>query len=123
MTSIMTPTSAVFDKTTFLKRMMNDWDLCLEVLEDFLADLPFQLERLEQAFAQGDLPALAQRAHTIKGASSNVSALVLQQSAATLELAARNGDLDKTGVCLTSLLEAAQKTESTLASVRHSSHP
>lgn len=106
----------LFERATFLKRMMDDWDLCVEVLGDFLDDLPVQLEGLVQAIAQGDLPEAAHRAHTIKGASASVSAERLREAASALEVVVKAGALDQAQSILSSLLRTARLTDSAIKS-------
>jgi HPt (histidine-containing phosphotransfer) domain-containing protein len=105
---------ALFERATFLKRMMDDWDLCIEVLGDFLNDLPVQLEGLSQAIAQGDFLEAANRAHTIKGACASVSAEGLRDAASAMEVALKAGDLEQSKATLSSLLRTARLTDTAI---------
>jgi len=95
----------VFDRATFLDRLMADEDLVREITEVFLADLPGQLEGLAAAVGSGDCLLAGQLAHGIKGASANVGGEALRETAFELEKAGKAGDL----VALKTLLPEMQK--------------
>ncbi|HEY9762155.1 MAG TPA: Hpt domain-containing protein [Trichocoleus sp.] len=62
-----------------------------ELLQLFLEDSLEQMNYLQQAWDQENLPNIRQIAHHIKGASANVGATQISQSAAQIEIAARDG--------------------------------
>lgn len=76
--------------------------LGLEALAALLAvhreQLQQHTESLEQAFEQGDLAALAARAHRLKGESGSLGGRRLADSARRLELAARDERHDEAAV-------------------------
>jgi signal transduction histidine kinase/PleD family two-component response regulator/HPt (histidine-containing phosphotransfer) domain-containing protein len=87
--------ASVFDRTALLNRVGGDKDFCQEIIGMFLQDVPRQIECLENTISKKD-PALVDRqAHTLKGASGNVSAVSLQNAAMQLEVAGKNGDLSR----------------------------
>lgn len=116
----MSVETAIFDRTSFLKRMLGDWDLCLEIIGDFLDDLPNQLQELYKGAAQGDLVTVARRAHTIKGASSNVSAEALRAAAIALELAATEGNTEQLPPLLKRLRAEAENIRQVMEAARAS---
>lgn len=61
-----------------------------ELLQIYLQDVLHQLQRLQQATADGKLPLVREIAHHIKGASANVGAFSISSLAATIEDAAKN---------------------------------
>jgi two-component system, sensor histidine kinase and response regulator len=89
---------AAWNPEDLLRRLMDDKDLAAQVVERFRADLPSQMEELEQAWQQRDLEALARHAHTLKGSGANLSAEPLIAAAKALQQAARGEagtDLDQ----------------------------
>jgi HPt (histidine-containing phosphotransfer) domain-containing protein len=53
------------------------------------------MEALQTAIAQGDGEQLRIQAHTIKGAAANISARRMRETAAAMELHAREGRIDE----------------------------
>ena len=78
------------DKTAALHGLDNDEELLLAMIAAFLDEAPVQLAELEQAQALGDLTALANAAHSLKGALSYLRAERARDCAAQLESAARH---------------------------------
>lgn len=74
-----------------LARAGDDVDFFKELLELFLDDVPQRMENLSASLTAGELEESAGVAHSIKGASANLSAKPIQQVAAQLEQAARQG--------------------------------
>lgn len=60
----------------------------------FVDQLEGELAGLRAAQAAQDWPGLYRRAHALKGSSGNMGATALSESAARLERAAREGDLE-----------------------------
>ncbi len=94
------PPPPVFDHAALVERVMGDEDLANEVIEEFLKDIPRQIELLEGSLRDGDAARAERRAHSIKGAAANVSAEALRATALELEQAGKAGDLAavKTGL-------------------------
>jgi PAS domain S-box-containing protein len=84
----------VFDRTMMLARFMDDAELAQTVIDGFLADIPVQIDKLGKALAQADMEGAARQAHTIKGASANVSGEIVRAVAAEMEKEAGGGNLD-----------------------------
>ncbi len=72
-----------------LDRLGGDQELFGEVCGLLLEDAPIRLEELARVVAARDLPGIAAAAHTIKGASANLSAAEMTEAARELEMAAR----------------------------------
>ena len=87
--------SPVFDRDGLFNRMLNDINLVNEVVTTFLEDAPLQLKTLNNAVNRGDANAVQRTAHTIGGASGNISARALRQVASEMELAGRESDLGR----------------------------
>lgn len=76
---------ADWDQPSALNRMGGEIDDLLTLINLYIIDMPSQIEKLQQAFAQNDLDAARRTAHTIKGVAANLSALKLQNLAEALE--------------------------------------
>ncbi|AHF03972.1 histidine kinase [Marichromatium purpuratum 984] len=85
----------VFVAAELLERMMHDREILLEVIPQFLSDLPERITELGTALDAGDLSEAAFKAHSIKGMASNLSAPLLEQQALTLEQQARGDALEQ----------------------------
>lgn len=76
-----------------LERVQNDRELLLELFDIFLDDCPGKIKALKEAVAKKDLTALKAVAHSLKGASGNISAKKLYQAFLQIEQMAKNNDL------------------------------
>ena len=83
----------VFDYEDFLHRIDGDVDLLKEVIEIFLEDTPALLEELYTAIKQGDAKAVERAAHTLKGATANISAKRLHSLTQQVQRSAKNNDI------------------------------
>jgi len=86
------PEPSVWDRDTFLQRLLNDESLATEVLSAFLSDIPKKTELLESAFATDDRAAASDLSHAIKGAASAVGADALRNVALAMEHALEEND-------------------------------
>jgi HPt (histidine-containing phosphotransfer) domain-containing protein len=86
--------SLVFNKAAFLHRFMGDEDVARLIIEVFQKDLPEQIQVMKDFLASGDAAGVQLQAHSIKGASANVSGDVLFALAYELEKCAKAGNLD-----------------------------
>ena len=62
-----------------------DWQFQEELLQAYLEDMEILQEKLHSAIASQDFTAIRSHAHTIKGASSNIGCLFVEEIASTLE--------------------------------------
>ena len=83
---------AVWDATATLDNLGGDSAFLDEIIALFLIEAPKQLGELSRVQAEGDLPALARVAHTIKGTVSCYFAAYAKDCASVLEQAARSGE-------------------------------
>ena len=95
----------VFDKKEALERLGGDEELFQEVSSIFLDDAPKQIEKMQKQLRENDLFGLERQAHSLKGAAMYIGENALQNGALAIELAARNGEVDK----VRSLVEQIQK--------------
>ena len=85
----------VIELKNVLRRLQGDKQLLAEIVEIFLADAPKRFKKVEQLMDQGDLDELADAAHALKGAASNIGAGKLWKSFCEMEVAAKEKDLDE----------------------------
>jgi CheY-like chemotaxis protein/HPt (histidine-containing phosphotransfer) domain-containing protein len=95
-----------------LDRVGGDRRLLAELCEMFHEHRPRWVERIREALAKRNAPALEQTAHTVKGAVGNFAAELAVQAAEQLEHAARAGDFSRasgaSGALETELAQLAQ---------------
>ncbi|MGZ5075427.1 MAG: response regulator [Methylobacter sp.] len=80
----------LWDRSTALKRLDNDHDLLIEMIDLFLEEVPVTVAELDAALSRTDLTALADAAHAIKGMAGHFCAGKIISLAADLEHAARS---------------------------------
>jgi len=90
-------TDSIFDWDGLLHRLMGDEDLAKEIIDDFLKQIPDNIFAVKKALNKKDLLLVQREAHIIKGASGNVGALTLQETAEQIEIASEKKDLVKAG--------------------------
>jgi two-component system sensor histidine kinase/response regulator len=83
---------AIFDEAELMRRLLDDRDLVNLIMGAFIEDIPLQLARLKQFMLDGNAEGVTRQAHTIKGASANLSALALSHAAARVEELSKNGE-------------------------------
>ena len=71
-----------------------DLDFERELLQAFVIDIETRIHNLQAAIANQDATAVLHEAHQIKGASSNISAVEMQQLSARLEEDAKENALE-----------------------------
>jgi two-component system sensor histidine kinase/response regulator len=91
------------DVADALARVGGDKDFLRELLIIFEEDLATRIAALRKAVAGGDLKAVEQLGHAIKGSSANLSLPLIRDRAAAIELAGKNGDAAKALTSLDSL--------------------
>lgn len=80
------------DVADALARVGDDREFLKELLDIYAEDLAARVAGLRGALARGDLKAVEQLGHAIKGSSANLSLPPLRDRAAAIELAGRAGD-------------------------------
>ena len=83
----------IFDRSAFMRRVMNDEHLARTILERFLADSPTQIAMLKSCVLSGDARGVEELGHKLKGAASVVGGETLRKVAAAMELSGRSGDM------------------------------
>jgi HPt (histidine-containing phosphotransfer) domain-containing protein len=88
-------TARVFNRASFLTRVMNDEELLNTVCAAFLTDMPAQVAALTDLVSHRETRRAGEQAHKIKGAAANVGGEALRNVAAAMEIAGREGDQAK----------------------------
>ncbi len=78
----------VFDREEFLERTMGDELFLKEIMDDFFSDIGGRLKFLKEGVDLKDLDIVKSQAHSIKGASGNVTASMLETLMEKIEVAA-----------------------------------
>lgn len=108
----------LFDLAEFKERVQDDIALLLELLDIFAADYQVKRQSLQEAVDKGDCEELKSVAHSLKGASGNISAKSLRAVFVKLEEAAKSGDLSQAGSLLKQLDEVYASLSAKLAEVK-----
>jgi PAS domain S-box-containing protein len=101
---VVSPEGVAFDREDLLDRVSRDRDLAREIIDLFLANGPLLLTSIRESLENHDFKAAAFHAHTLKGASGNISAPTLQDLAKRLEAAGKAEDQETA----TSLLQVVE---------------
>ncbi len=104
-------------------RCLNQPKLVSTVLHAFSESLRRNAQTLTDAQRAGDLAAVAQWAHTIKGSALNVAAKPLATVVTDLELAARNGDAKRSAELSDAFTQLVQPTLDAAAAMLQAATP
>jgi HPt (histidine-containing phosphotransfer) domain-containing protein len=88
------PPGIVFDRATFLDRLVGDEALAARITEGFLNDIPAQMERLKEHAAAGRVQDACALAHKIKGAAGTVGGQCMMAVALDIEQAAKADQIE-----------------------------
>ena len=91
------------DLDEVLERVQNDRDLLLELIQIFLDDCAQKIGILKTAVEMKNFQQAREIAHSLKGASANISAKKVSAVFSTLEQMAKNNDLADADVLLAQL--------------------
>jgi PAS domain S-box-containing protein len=83
----------VFNLKDALERAMDDKSFLKMILEEFIRGLPLHIDSIKEAVLKKDKYALIRTAHSLKGSSSNVGAVMISSTASELETAGTNDNL------------------------------
>ena len=93
----------VFDRDELLERLGGRDEMLGRFIEMFDRNVAGYMEALDAAIERGDTEQVRIQSHTIKGASANISARRMRETAAAMEIHAREGRLDDAAVLLQKL--------------------
>jgi CheY-like chemotaxis protein/HPt (histidine-containing phosphotransfer) domain-containing protein len=85
----------VFNMAEFVRRNLGDLELSRDVAAIFLQHGPKYLRDICTAVSAGDSIALLRSAHKLKGAAANLTLVRLRDSTASIEAAARTGNIEQ----------------------------
>jgi len=96
-------TLEIFDMAEFVRRNLGDIELSRDVAAVFMQHGPEYLRAICSAVSAGDSDALIQSAHKLKGVAANLALVRLRESAASIEAAARTGNIEQAACLVTEL--------------------
>ena len=108
----------LFDLNEFKERVQDDTELLLELLDIFCADYELKRQSLQQAIDKGDCDEVKSVAHSLKGASGNISAKSMREIFVQIEEAAKAGDVSGAPVLLGKLDEIYVQLSKRMAEVK-----
>ena len=106
------------DLPTGLPRVANNKKLYKRLLLQMADNAPSFREKITAAIMTGDMDAVRENAHSLKGASGNLSVTKVYEYSEALEAAARTGDFPRVITALESLERALDAYEAAVASLR-----
>jgi len=83
----------VFDRRSFVERLMDDEEFALEIVQEYISDSPVQMGMLKESLRTNDAKATERIAHSIKGVAATLCAERVRAVALDIEKAAHVGDL------------------------------
>jgi two-component system, sensor histidine kinase and response regulator len=89
------PIDDIFDKNSFLERLLGDEDLAKEIIEGFIEDSLCQIGMIKEALDNRNTEVIHRQAHALKGAAANISATALKELLYQIEIAGETKDLTK----------------------------
>ena len=110
-------------RATLLERVGGDFELLREIVALFAEDAPRQLEAMRKAIAAGDAKALADAAHTLKGAAANFDPGEAAGLALRLERLGRAGTLEGAAELCDALAKATRDLATELAELCEEPRP
>ncbi|MEI6206206.1 MAG: response regulator [Desulfuromonadales bacterium] len=104
------PGPCFFDEAQLLENFDGDKDFAISILNDGLAEIPIELNSVQELCKGEDVPTLRITAHTLKGMAANLCAPALRDAAYKVETAAKNDDLEAARGALPELERTALMT-------------
>jgi two-component system, sensor histidine kinase and response regulator len=109
------PTLPVFDKDEALHRVGGEADVLADLVTLFSQECPKQIDRIEQAHKEGDLPGVARAAHALKSSVAIFAAPAAHAAALRLETMGRDGDASEFPAAWASLHREIERLKAALA--------
>lgn len=103
--------NSAFSSEELLKRVGDDKELAEEILGAYLELLPTLISKIETGIKNKDSQLIFKTAHTLNGASANVSALGIRKLALEIEVSGKKGNVDFASVLFERLRSAAETTK------------
>ncbi len=89
----MTPELAVFDRAAFMERIGDDEELLIELIGDFLQQIPAWHDDIRSKIEKDDADGLRRAAHAMKGAALSMAIDRVAHAAKALEEAGVSGEI------------------------------
>jgi HPt (histidine-containing phosphotransfer) domain-containing protein len=115
--------SLAYSRKELLESVDGDEEVAQEVITIYLNSAPFMLRAISGALDQNDAAAVADAAHSLKGALIMLRAHPAAAVAKEIEMASRRGDLTAARVKLPVLKVEAQRLDSALLAYSNSPGP
>ena len=93
----------IIDLQEVLDRVQDDKELLLELLDIFQEDFVGKRQYLTEAVKNNDIQKIKELAHSLKGASGNISAKPMHANCLKIEQMARDNDISQIGLMLAEL--------------------
>lgn len=87
--------SEIIDLPDFMERVQDDKELLLELLDIFQEDFVNKRQMLDEAVKSSDITKIKEVAHSLKGASGNISAKEMHANFLKIEHAAKSNDVNQ----------------------------
>ncbi|MBP6342501.1 MAG: Hpt domain-containing protein [Candidatus Omnitrophica bacterium] len=87
--------SEIIDLPDFMERVQDDKELLLELLDIFQEDFIGKRQLLDEAIKTSDITKIKEVAHSLKGASGNISAKTMHANFLKIEHAAKTDDVNQ----------------------------
>ena len=85
----------IIDLKDFMERVQDDKELLVELLDIFQEDFVGKRQMLDEAVKSSDINKIKEVAHSLKGASGNISAKEMHANFLKVEGATKNNDLNQ----------------------------
>ncbi len=108
----------IFDLQEFMERVQNDKGLLLELLDIFTEDYKTKRQLLSEAIDKQDYEQVRSIAHSLKGATGNISAKVLRETFNQIENMAKAENLEGIDRILVVLDSQYEELKSRIDAVR-----
>ena len=99
------------DTADFSRRVEGDTELIIELYQLFLEDSKKLIANIAENVERNDAGALRNSAHTLKGSSASVSALVMQDISSKIEKMASANDLSNAKSAIDKLFHCYEMTK------------
>ncbi|MBF0479510.1 MAG: Hpt domain-containing protein [Candidatus Omnitrophica bacterium] len=108
----------IIDVPELLERVQDDKELMLELFDIFMEDFPGKRQQLGEAIKEKNFENIRGVAHSVKGASGNISAKLVREVCMKLEMMGKNNTLDGAEAVLVQLDEEYAKLTEQMQLVR-----
>ena len=108
----------VLDLDEFKDRVQDDTELLLELLDIYTADFKEKRPKFDQILQSGNADELRSLAHSLKGASGNISAKLLRETFFQLEEKGKSGNISGADELLKVVDERYAALEERITSVK-----